>query len=144
MDIPYRAATYLVAFLLPVSATASSDEDEAWSRQYKQTLVQACHRQSLEQTTELYRRAFNGRMDSRSFEAFLVANSAQLARSCQCLFQRIAGEFSPSDFESQTTQVSVLSEALLSEGGACATDVERVIDEALARLDTAEGAHAKR
>jgi len=144
MDIPYRAALPLVVFMLSNSVIAIASDAEPWSRQYRQTLVQSCHQQSLGRSTEVYRQAFNGQMDSRSFEAFLVSNSAQLARTCQCLFQRISSQFSPSEFETQTTLVSALSESLLSEGGACATDVERVIADALARLDAPENEHGER
>jgi len=144
MDIPNRAAIVLVVCMQSVSAIVIADEPEPWSRQYRQTLVQTCYEQSVAQTTEIYRQAFNGVMDNRSFEAFLVSNSTQLATTCQCLFNRISNQFSPSEFETKTTQVSTLSEALVSEGGACATDVERVIADALARLEMTEGGDGER
>lgn len=138
MDIPNRAAIVFVMCMLTISGVVIADEPEPWSRQYRQTLVQLCYEQSVAQTTEFYRQAFNGVMDSRSVEAFLVSNSSQLATTCQCLFNRISNQFSPSKFETKTAHVSTLSEALVSEGGACATDAERVIADALARLEMTE------
>ena len=124
-----------IAIALLAMADYSFAQDETWRSQDKSALVTQCFEDAQSRMVSSLSQQLLDALPDPAMQALLVSNSQELMANCQCLFSRLTSSYSPQDFSSRPEQVLADAQALTDEGGACASDIDAMLERTRQRLE---------
>lgn len=125
----------VIAVVLLATAGSSWAQEPTWQSQDKTVLVTQCFEAAQSRMVSSLSQQLQDALPGPAMQALLVSNSQELMANCQCLFSRLTNLYSPQDFSSRPDRVLADAQALTDEGGACASDIDAMLERTRQRLE---------
>lgn len=125
----------IVSATLLAIAGLSLAQESTWRSEDKTALVTQCFEEAQSRMVSSLSQQLQDALPDPALQALLVANSQELLANCQCVFSRLTNSYSPEDFSQRPDRVLADAQALLDEGGACASNIDLILEKTRQRLE---------
>lgn len=121
--------TIFIIFLLMQIPLSQADIYSRWNQESKNKYIQECSSNAIDKALPLYSTAFQGKMSTAEYNAFIQSINQQMTDNCHCIITEASKAFSHRDFINKPDSVTELASSLTQTGAACSPNMDDMVNQ---------------